>query len=137
MIGKILKVFKLLFNFIKLFFVSIKNFVVGIGKFISNFFSFIKGLIDFIYKAFFIVFFCTLAYFGYKIFTGASTMNKKLDELKTSINYIKQISEDLSKATDKISSIADGVNKTKKDLQDKGEKTGKKIRKSFKDVFKK
>lgn len=99
---------------IRLFFLFLKDIVTTIGKFITCFFnliknslSFIKGLIDFIYKLFFIAFFCVLGYICYQVFTSASVINKKLDKLQSGITYIKQISEDLSKTTQKVSSISD------------------------------
>ena len=93
----------------KNFFTMIKNFFTGIFDIFKGIFSFIKETIDFIYKMFFILFFCVLGYAGYLVFTSASNINKKIDELQTSIAYIKQVSDDLSKVTQKISSVGSKI----------------------------
>ena len=89
----------------------IKNIFVGTFNTLKCIILFIKGSIDCIYKILFISFFCLLAYISYKVFTSASTINKKLDELQKTIVYIQQTSDDLSKATQKI---ADGLNNAAK-----------------------
>ena len=103
--------------------INIIKFVVkDVSTFFKGIVAFVKGLIDFIYKMFFILFFCVIAYAGYKVFTSASVINKKIDELQSNIRYIKQISEDLSKVTEKIS----GITQTASKASDKaGKITGK------------
>ena len=102
-----LKCIKLFFSFLKSIVMTIQNFITCFFNLIKNSLAFIKGLIDFIYKLFFIAFFCVLGYICYKVFTSASVINKKLDNLQSGITYIKQISEDLSKTTQKVSNISD------------------------------
>ena len=99
------------FTSFKNFLTMIKNFCIGIFDFVKGIFSFVKDTIDFIYKMFFIIFLCVIGYAGYIVFTSASNINKKIEELQTSIVYIKQVSDDLSKVTQKISNITNSSSK--------------------------
>ena len=103
----------------------IKDIFVGIFNALKGSILFIKGSIDCIYKILFISFFCLLAYIGYKVFTSASTISKKLDELQKTIVYIQQTSDDLSKATQKI---VDTLNSVAKNANIVTEKNGKKLK---------
>ena len=102
------------FTSFKNFLTMIKNFCIGIFDFVKGIFSFVKDTIDFIYKMFFIIFLCVIGYAGYIVFTSASNINKKIEELQTSIVYIKQVSDDLSKVTQKISNITNSSSKEDK-----------------------
>ena len=118
----VVKAVSTFFKSIKDIFLSIFVVFQKIISFFKGIVAFVKGLIDFIYKMFFILFFCVIAYAGYKVFTSASVINKKIDELQSNIRYIKQIYEDLSKVTEKIS----GITQTASKASDKaGKITGK------------
>lgn len=118
----LLKYIKYFFLIINNFVLTIKNLLVGILTIFKCSILFVKGSIDFIYKILFISFFCLLAYIGYKVFTSASIINKKLNELQTEVVYIQQISEELSKT---IKDITEGVNNKVKQAEKIAEKTSK------------
>lgn len=113
----------------------IKSIFVGIFNVLKGSVLFIKSSIDCIYKILFISFFCLLAYIGYKVFTSASTINKKLDELQKTIVYIQQTSDDLSKATQKIVDSLNSVAKNANIITEKNSKKTLKIAEKLKSLL--
>ena len=106
-----IKTIKKIFYYIFLPFILIKNAVVFSYKSVSGVLKVIKGIIDVVYKTFFIAFFIGVSFGIYKIFSGYSTINKKLDDLKASIKYIQNVSEDLSRATSMLSNTTEKIKK--------------------------
>ena len=96
---------------------SVIGSVLGI---IRNFFGLLKGCIDVIYKVIFIIFFCVIAYICYIVFSSATNINKKLDDIKESISYIEDVSENISKAVQVIK-----LSTTMRDAEKKIAKVGK------------
>ncbi len=111
MLESFVSIIKAVCNAIKNVFLAIRNAVACAGGFFVGIFVFIKNLIDIVYRILFIAFFCVLAYVGYKVYSSAGSINKKLNEIQNTVSYISKLTEDFSKSADKISKVSGEMTK--------------------------
>ena len=111
MIKSLAKMVASFLNAIKAVVTIIKNVLSCVGGFFVGIFVFLKGLIDLVYRILFIAFFCVLAYICYRVYNSAGTINKKLDEIKTTVAYIQKATEEFSKSAEKISKVSNEMSK--------------------------
>lgn len=117
---------KVIYNFIKsvvMFFSALGRGIYTFFKYIfaiiKGFFIFIKSVIDFFYKLVFMLFVCVVGFAIYKIYNNASDINRKLDEVKSSIQSILSFTNKSNELLNNINSLSifgkDKQNDTVKD----------------------
>ena len=109
-------------TFIKSIWSTITSFFNNVINFFKSIFAFLKGIIDFVYKLFFTIFFCAVAYVGYYVFSGVSAINSKLDELKSNITSVQKMSEELSKSIELMKALGKKAEDTGKKTKDTAKK---------------
>ena len=73
---------------------------------IKGFFIFIKSIIDFFYKLVFMLFVCVVGLVIYKIYHNAADINKKLDEVKSSVQSILSFTNKSNELLNNINSLS-------------------------------
>lgn len=126
------KIIITLYKIVKNSFLCVAFTIKSVFVFIKSFFIAIKSLIDLIYKTCFILFVVAVGYSAYKIYVGANTMNKKLDQVIVSLQSLSSIMDSgnktLQKTTDATKNIIDTTTKTTQEIKQKGNSLIKKIK---------